>query len=46
MSDLLDGYGSLLGEIKQRIRSAQYEALKAVNKELINSLPSIGTLVN
>jgi hypothetical protein len=30
----------LLGEIKQRIRAAQYEALKAVNKELIlNTLP-------
>jgi len=29
------GYGPLLGEIKARIRSAQYEALKAVNKELI-----------
>ena len=37
MSDLLpDDYGTLLGAVKQRIRSAQYEALKAVNKELSN----------
>jgi len=28
-------YARLLGDIKQRIRSAQYEALKAVNRELI-----------
>ena len=26
-------YGKLLGEIKSRIRSAQYEAFKAVNRE-------------
>ncbi|GAA6621002.1 YhcG family protein [Scytonema sp. NUACC26] len=30
-----DDYKNLLVEVKQRIRSAQYEALKAVNKELI-----------
>jgi len=36
MSTLSSGnYGELLVEIKQRIRSAQYEALRAVNKELI-----------
>lgn len=28
-------YGGLLSEVKQRIRVAQYEALKAVNKELL-----------
>jgi hypothetical protein len=28
-------YQHLLGEIRQRIRSAQYQALKAVNQELI-----------
>ena len=28
-------YPHLLSEIKERIRSAQYEALKAVNKELV-----------
>lgn len=38
-------YGSLLGEIKQRIRSAQYEALKAVNKELIALYWDIGRLI-
>ena len=27
---------ALLGDIKERIRSAQYEALKSVNKELIS----------
>ncbi|OPY71421.1 MAG: hypothetical protein A4E63_01542 [Syntrophorhabdus sp. PtaU1.Bin050] len=31
-------YDTLLGEIKERIRSAQYEALKAVNKELTSLL--------
>ena len=30
-----DNYGQLLGEIKQRIRSAQYEALKVGNQKLI-----------
>ena len=36
MSGISPGnYGELLVEIKQRIRSAQYEALRAVNKELI-----------
>ena len=38
-------YGSLLIEIKQRIRSAQYEALKAVNKELIALYWDIGQLI-
>jgi len=32
MSTLSGNYGELLVEIKQRIRSAQYEALRAVNK--------------
>lgn len=31
----MGNYGELLVEIKQRIRSAQYEALRAVNKKLI-----------
>lgn len=36
MSSISPGnYGELLVQVKQRIRSAQYEALKAVNKELI-----------
>jgi len=38
-------YGNLLIEIKQRIRSAQYEALRAVNKELIALYWDIGQLI-
>ena len=34
-TNLPTNYPALLDEIKQRIRTAQYEALKAVNKELI-----------
>lgn len=37
-------YGNLLLEIKERIRSAQYEALKAVNKELIALYWDIGNI--
>ena len=32
---LPDDYVVLLAEVKERIRSAQYEALKAVNKEMV-----------
>ena len=39
------GYNNLLGEIKERIRSAQYEALRAVNKELIALYWDIGRLI-
>ncbi len=45
MSELTEEYGSLLVEIKQRIRSAQYEALKAVNKEMIALYWDIGRLI-
>ncbi|MBD3887621.1 DUF1016 domain-containing protein [Phormidium tenue FACHB-886] len=45
MSELAGGYGQLLGEIKQRIRSAQYAAFKAVNKELIALYWDIGKLI-
>lgn len=45
MSELVEGYRTLLVEIKQRIRSAQYEALKAVNKELISLYWDIGRLI-
>lgn len=45
MSELAAGYGQLLGEIKQRIRSAQYAALKAVNKELIALYWDVGKLI-
>lgn len=36
------GYSELLADIKERIRSAQYEALKAVNKKLIALYWGIG----
>jgi predicted nuclease of restriction endonuclease-like (RecB) superfamily len=38
-------YGALLSEIKQRIRSAQYQALRAVNRELITLYWDIGHLI-
>ncbi len=41
----INGYGNLLGEIKERIRSAQYEALRAVNKELIGLYWDIGRII-
>ncbi|PKL49638.1 MAG: DUF1016 domain-containing protein [Planctomycetes bacterium HGW-Planctomycetes-1] len=39
------GYHSLLKNIKERIRSAQYEALKAVNKEMIRLYWDIGQMI-
>ncbi|NMG20941.1 PDDEXK nuclease domain-containing protein [Brasilonema bromeliae] len=46
MSELNAGhYGELLIAVKQRIRAAQYEALKAVNKELIALYWDIGRLI-
>lgn len=46
MEELINtGYTDLLGEIKSRIRTAQYDALRAVNKELINLYWSIGELI-
>ena len=38
-------YFQLLQEIKKRIRSAQYESLKAVNKELIALYWDIGKMI-
>lgn len=38
-------YPGLLTEIKERIRSAQYEALKAVNKELVDLYWDIGRMI-
>jgi len=38
-------YGRLLGEIKERIRSAQYEALRKVNTELISLYWDVGRLI-
>ncbi len=40
-----EDYRYLLMEIKQRIRSAQYEALKAVNREMINLYWDIGQII-
>ncbi|NEU80640.1 PDDEXK nuclease domain-containing protein [Nostoc sp. UIC 10630] len=40
-----DNYRHLPMEIKQRIRSAQYEALKAVNREMINLYWDIGQII-
>jgi predicted nuclease of restriction endonuclease-like (RecB) superfamily len=40
-----EDYINLLVEVKQRIRSAQYEALKAVNKELIALYWDIGKMI-
>ena len=46
MKDLeANNYGKLLIEIKQRIRTAQYEALKVVNKQLIALYWDIGKLI-
>jgi predicted nuclease of restriction endonuclease-like (RecB) superfamily len=46
MNDLLlDSYSGLLREIKARIQKAQYEALKAVNKELIALYWDIGRMI-
>jgi predicted nuclease of restriction endonuclease-like (RecB) superfamily len=40
-----DDYGALLRDIKDRIHAAQYEALKAVNKELISLYWDIGRMI-
>lgn len=40
-----DDYQKLLVEIKERIRAAQYEALRAVNKELITLYWDIGKMI-
>lgn len=39
------GYKTFIKNLKQRIHSAQYEALKAVNKELINLYWDIGKMI-
>lgn len=41
----LNDYATLLAEVKERIRSAQYAALKAVNKELIALYWDIGRMI-
>lgn len=39
------GYNNFLKDIKQRIHSSQYEALKAVNKEMISLYWDIGRMI-
>ena len=39
-------YAALLVEIKERVRSAQYEALRAVNKELVSLYWDIGRMIS
>jgi predicted nuclease of restriction endonuclease-like (RecB) superfamily len=38
-------YGALLVEVKERVRAAQYQALKAVNKELVGLYWDIGGVI-
>jgi predicted nuclease of restriction endonuclease-like (RecB) superfamily len=38
-------YASLLAEVKERVRAAQYEALRAVNKELLSLYWDIGRII-
>ncbi len=42
---MLNDYATLLAEVKERIRAAQYEALRAVNKELIALYWDIGRMI-
>jgi len=43
---LVNGYEDFLGEIKRRIRRAQYDALKAVNKKLIGLYWDLGKMIH
>ena len=36
--EIVPGYGTLLADIKQRVRAAQYAALKAANTEVVRSV--------
>ena len=46
MSNLIpNDYATLLAEVKERIRVAQYAALRAVNKELIALYWDIGQMI-
>ncbi|MTJ23490.1 DUF1016 domain-containing protein [Dolichospermum sp. UHCC 0352] len=44
-NSISDNYRHLLMEVQQRIRSAQYDALKAVNREMINLYWDIGKMI-
>ena len=43
--EIISGYGDFLNEIKERIRTAQYAALKTVNKGLIALYWDIGHMI-
>ena len=43
--ELPEDYPSLLAEVKERVRVAQYAALRAVNKELVTLYWDIGNLI-
>ncbi|KUK60729.1 MAG: hypothetical protein XE10_1241 [Methanoculleus marisnigri] len=45
VSKLPEDYGSLLVEVKERIRAARYRALRAVNKELVGLYRDIGRMI-
>src|SRR5688572_2242665 len=46
MSELIpNDYATFLTDVKQRIRAAQYEALRKVNKELISLYWDIGQMI-
>ena len=45
LNDRSGEYREFLAEIRQKIRDAQYKALKAVNKELINLYWDIGKMI-
>lgn len=38
-------YASLLSEVKERVRAAQYQALRAVNRELVGLYWDIGRMI-
>ncbi|MGM3305649.1 PDDEXK nuclease domain-containing protein [Anabaena sp. WFMT] len=44
-NQISDDYRHLLMEVQQRIRAAQYDALKAVNREMINLYWDIGKMI-
>lgn len=44
-TEIVKGYAQLLVEIKERVRTAQYTALRAVNKELVALYWDIGRMI-
>jgi hypothetical protein len=43
--DISNSQAEFIAEIKQKVRQAQYEALKAVNTELINLYWELGKAI-